>query len=139
MTVADKRRESGPERVTTRQLQDEDQQLEQSLRPRAWDDYVGQEKVKANLRVFIQGAKARGEALDHLLFYGPPGLGKTTLAFIVASEMGVNIRVTSRPVIERQKDLAAILSSLQERDVLVIDEIDRLKPLVVGMRSSAMR
>ena len=130
MTVAGERRESGPERVTTRQLQDEDQQLEQSLRPRAWDDYVGQEKVKANLRVFIQGAKARGEALDHLLFYGPPGLGKTTLAFIVASEMGVNIRVTSGPVIERQKDLAAILSSVQERDVLFIDEIHRLNPLV---------
>jgi Holliday junction DNA helicase RuvB len=130
MKVAGKRGESGPERVTARHLQDEDQQLEQSLRPRAWDDYVGQEKVKANLRVFIQGAKARNEALDHLLFYGPPGLGKTTLAFIIASEMGVSIRPTSGPVIEKQKDVAAILSNLQERDVLFIDEIHRLNPVV---------
>lgn len=130
MKPGSKGRESGPERVTTRQLQDEDQQLEQSLRPTEWDDYVGQEKVKANLRVFIKGAKARREALDHLLFYGPPGLGKTTLAFIIASEMGVNIRTTSGPVIERQKDLAAILSSLRERDVLFIDEIHRLNPSV---------
>ncbi len=130
MSVTGKRGESGPERVTTRHLQGEDQQLEQSLRPRAWDDYVGQEKVKANLRVFIQGAKARNEALDHLLFYGPPGLGKTTLAFIIASEMGVSIRPTSGPVIEKQKDVAAILSNLQERDVLFIDEIHRLNPVV---------
>ena len=130
MSVTGKRGESGPERVTTRHLQDEDQQLEQSLRPAAWDDYVGQEKVKANLRVFIQGAKARKEALDHLLFYGPPGLGKTTLAYIIASEMGVNIRPTSGPVMERQKDLAAILTNLRERDVLFIDEIHRLNPLV---------
>ena len=130
MKLPGKRGESGPERVTARHLQDEDQQLEQSLRPRAWDDYVGQEKVKANLRVFIQGANARNEALDHLLFYGPPGLGKTTLAFIIASEMGVNIRATSGPVVERQKDLAAILTNLRERDVLFIDEIHRLNPLV---------
>ncbi len=130
MSVTEKRGESGPERVTTRHLQGEDQQLEQSLRPVAWDDYVGQEKVKANLQVFIQGAKARKEALDHLLFYGPPGLGKTTLAFIIASEMGVNIRPTSGPVMERQKDLAAILTNLRERDVLFIDEIHRLNPLV---------
>lgn len=130
MKLPGKRGESGPERVTTRHLQDEDQQLEQSLRPRAWDDYVGQEKVKANLRVFIQGARARNEALDHLLFYGPPGLGKTTLAFIIASEMGVSIRPTSGPVIEKQKDVAAILSNLQERDVLFIDEIHRLNPVV---------
>ncbi len=131
MKAEARRGESGRERLTSRQLQDEDQQLEQSLRPRAWDDYVGQEKVKANLKVFIQGAKARKEALDHLLFYGPPGLGKTTLAFIIASELGVSIRPTSGPVIERQKDVAAILSnSLQERDVLFIDEIHRLNPLV---------
>ena len=130
MTTAAKRGESGPERVTTRRLQDEDQQLEQSLRPREWDDYVGQEKVKANLQVFIKGAKARKEALDHLLFYGPPGLGKTTLAFIIAGKLGVNIKTTSGPVIERQKDLAAILSSLRERDVLFIDEIHRLNPSV---------
>ena len=130
MTSAKQKKESGQERVANRQLQDEDQELEQSLRPTAWDDYIGQEKVKANLHVFVQGAKARREPLDHLLFYGPPGLGKTSLAFIIASEMGVSIRVTSGPVIERQKDLAAILSNLREQDVLFIDEIHRLNPLV---------
>ncbi len=130
MTSAKPKKESGQERVANRQLQDEDQELEQSLRPTAWDDYIGQEKVKANLHVFVQGAKARREPLDHLLFYGPPGLGKTSLAFIIASEMGVSIRVTSGPVIERQKDLAAILSNLREQDVLFIDEIHRLNPLV---------
>lgn len=130
MTTAKQKQESGRERVANRQLQDEDQELEQSLRPQAWDDYIGQEKVKANLQVFVRGAKARREPLDHLLFYGPPGLGKTSLAFMIASEMGVSIRVTSGPVIERQKDLAAILSSLREQDVLFIDEIHRLNPLV---------
>ncbi|PTL34855.1 Holliday junction branch migration DNA helicase RuvB [Candidatus Methylomirabilis limnetica] len=130
MTSEKQKKESGPERVANRQLQDEDQDLELSLRPKAWDDYIGQEKVKANLQVFVQGAKARREPLDHLLFYGPPGLGKTSLAFLIASEMGVSIRVTSGPVIERQKDLAAILSSLREHDVLFIDEIHRLNPLV---------
>jgi Holliday junction DNA helicase RuvB len=130
MTTAKQKQESGRERVANRQLQDEDQELEQSLRPKAWDDYIGQEKVKANLQVFVRGAKARKEPLDHLLFYGPPGLGKTSLAFMIASEMGVNIRVTSGPVIERQKDLAAILSNLREQDVLFIDEIHRLNPLV---------
>ena len=130
MTSAKPKKETGQERVANRQLQDEDQELEQSLRPTAWDDYIGQEKVKANLHVFVQGAKARREPLDHLLFYGPPGLGKTSLAFIIASEMGVSIRVTSGPVIERQKDLAAILSNLREQDVLFIDEIHRLNPLV---------
>lgn len=130
MTSAKQKKESGQERVANRQLQDEDQELEQSLRPKVWDDYIGQEKVKANLQVFVRGAKARREPLDHLLFYGPPGLGKTSLAFIIASEMGVSIRVTSGPVIERQKDLAAILSNLREQDVLFIDEIHRLNPLV---------
>jgi len=117
------------DRVTTRQRLPEDQQVEQTLRPTRWDDYVGQDKVKDNLRVFIQGARARNEALDHVLFYGPPGLGKTTLAYIIASELGVNIRPTSGPVVERP-DLAAILSNLRERDVLFIDEIHRLNPTV---------
>jgi len=116
--------------ITTRQRLAEDQQVEQTLRPTRWEDYVGQQKVKENLHVFIQGAKARKEALDHVLFYGPPGLGKTTLAYIIASELGVNIRPTSGPVIERPKDLAAILSNLRERDVLFIDEIHRLNPTV---------
>jgi Holliday junction DNA helicase RuvB len=119
-----------PDRITTRQRLEEDSQVEQTLRPGRWDDYVGQAKVKENLHVFIQGARARGEALDHVLFYGPPGLGKTTLAYIIAAELGVNIRPTSGPVIERPKDLAAILSNLRERDVLFIDEIHRLNPNV---------
>jgi Holliday junction DNA helicase RuvB len=118
------------DRITTRQRLAEDQQVEQTLRPTRWDDYVGQQKVKDNLQVFIQGARARNEALDHVLFYGPPGLGKTTLAYIIASELGVNIRPTSGPVVERPKDLAAILSNLRERDVLFIDEIHRLNPTV---------
>jgi Holliday junction DNA helicase RuvB len=118
------------DRITTRQRLAEDSQVEQTLRPGRWDEYVGQEKVKENLHVFIQGARARGEALDHVLFYGPPGLGKTTLAYIIAAELGVNIRPTSGPVIERPKDLAAILSNLRERDVLFIDEIHRLNPTV---------
>lgn len=118
------------DRLTTRQRLEEDQQVEQTLRPTRWDEYVGQEKIKDNLQVFIQGARARNEALDHVLFYGPPGLGKTTLAYIIASELGVNIRPTSGPVVERPKDLAAILSNLRERDVLFVDEIHRLNPTV---------
>ncbi len=118
------------DRVTTRQRLAEDQQVEQTLRPTRWEDYVGQAKVKENLRVFIQGARARNEALDHVLFSGPPGLGKTTLANIIASELGVNILSTSGPVLERPKDLASILSNLRERDVLFVDEIHRLNPTV---------
>ncbi len=118
-----------PEPITTRTRLTEDQQVEQTLRPTRWDDYVGQQQVKDNLQIFIQGARARNEALDHVLFSGPPGLGKTTLANIIASELGVNIRSTSGPVLER-KDLAAILSNLRERDVLFVDEIHRLNPTV---------
>jgi len=117
------------DRITSRQRLAEDQQVEQTLRPTRWDEYVGQRQVKDNLQVFIQGARARNEALDHVLFSGPPGLGKTTLANIIASELGVNIRSTSGPVLER-KDLASILSSLRERDVLFVDEIHRLNPTV---------
>jgi Holliday junction DNA helicase RuvB len=122
----DKRDES----VTTRRLLEEERQAEQTLRPTAWDDYVGQASVKENMRVFIEGARARKEALDHVLLYGPPGLGKTTLAYIIASELGVSIRPTAAPVIDRPKDLAAILSNLRERDVLFIDEIHRLQSAV---------
>jgi Holliday junction DNA helicase RuvB len=118
------------DRVTDRHRLAEDQQVEQTLRPTRWDDYVGQAKVKENLHVFIQGARTRHEALDHVLFCGPPGLGKTTLANIIASEMGVNILATSGPVLERPKDLASILSNLRERDVLFVDEIHRLSPTV---------
>jgi Holliday junction DNA helicase RuvB len=118
------------DRVTDRNRLPEDQQVEQTLRPTRWDDYIGQAKVKENLHVFIQGARARNEALDHVLFCGPPGLGKTTLANIIASELGVNILSTSGPVLERPKDVASILSNLRERDVLFVDEIHRLSPTV---------
>ena len=103
-----------------------DEEIENSLRPKQLTDYVGQEKAKENLSIYIKAAKQRGEPLDHVLFYGPPGLGKTTLAGIVANEMGVNIRVTSGPAIEKQGDLVAILSNLEQGDVLFIDEIHSL-------------
>jgi Holliday junction DNA helicase RuvB len=118
------------DRITARTQLTEDQQVEQTLRPTRWDEYVGQQQVKDNLQVFIQGARTRNEALDHVLISGPPGLGKTTLANIIASELGVNILPTAGPVLERPKDLAAILSNLRERDVLFVDEIHRLNPTV---------
>jgi len=118
------------DRITDRHRLPEDQQVEQTLRPTRWDEYIGQAKVKENLHVFIQGARARNEALDHVLFCGPPGLGKTTLANIIASELGVNILSTSGPVLDRPKDVASILSNLRERDVLFVDEIHRLNPTV---------
>jgi len=103
---------------------------ETSLRPSAWDDYIGQEQIKKNLGVFIEASSKRREALDHVLFYGPPGLGKTTLALIIANEMGSNIKVTAAPMIEKSGDLAAILTNLEEGDILFIDEIHRLSPAV---------
>ncbi len=118
------------DRITARTQLTEDQQVEQTLRPTRWDEYVGQQQVKDNLQIFIQGAQTRNEALDHVLISGPPGLGKTTLANIIASELGVNILPTAGPVLERPKDLAAILSNLRERDVLFVDEIHRLNPTV---------
>jgi Holliday junction DNA helicase RuvB len=116
----------------------EDDYLETTLRPRALDDYVGQEKAKGNLGLFIDAARARGEALDHVLLYGPPGLGKTTLANIIACEMGVSIKSTSGPVIERPGDLAAILTNLEAHDVLFIDEIHRLSHVVEEILYPAM-
>lgn len=104
--------------------------IETSLRPSAWADYIGQEQIKKNLGVFIEASSKRNEALDHVLFYGPPGLGKTTLALIIANEMGSNIKVTAAPMIEKSGDLAALLTNLEEGDILFIDEIHRLSPAV---------
>jgi Holliday junction DNA helicase RuvB len=117
---------------------DDDVQLDRSLRPLRFDDFVGQDRIKENLRVFIEAAKGRGEALDHVLFCGPPGLGKTTLANIIAHELGVSIKTTSGPVLERAGDLAAILTNLQERDVLFVDEIHRLNRVVEEILYPAM-
>lgn len=114
------------DRAITPRVREEDSGFELHVRPRSFDEFVGQDKIKANLRVFIQAAKQRGEALDHVLFCGPPGLGKTTLAYIISSELGVEIKVTSGPVLERPGDLAAILTNLGDKDILFIDEIHRL-------------
>ena len=116
----------------------EDIQFEDSLRPRTFDDFVGQEKIKSNLRIFIEAAKKRGEQLDHVLLYGPPGLGKTSLAYLIAKEMGVAMKPTAGPVIERTGDLSAILTNLQKKEVLFIDEIHRLHPSVEELLYSAM-
>ncbi|MCI6244351.1 MAG: Holliday junction branch migration DNA helicase RuvB [Eubacterium sp.] len=125
-------------RIVSTEFTQADSDIENSLRPKQLSDYIGQDKVKENLSVYIQAAKARGEALDHVLLYGPPGLGKTTLAGIIANEMGVNIRITSGPAIEKQGDLAALLTNLQEGDVLFIDEIHRLNRSVEEVLYPAM-
>ena len=125
-------------RILATEYTPSDSEIDLSLRPKHLEDYVGQEKAKENLNICIEAAKRRGEALDHILLYGPPGLGKTTLSYIIANEMGVNIRTTSGPAIEKQGDLAAILTSLQEGDILFIDEIHRLSRSIEEILYPAM-
>ena len=125
-------------RVISTQVQEEDLKIEKGLRPQRLTDYIGQEKAKENLKVYIEAAKQRGEALDHVLFYGPPGLGKTTLAGIIANEMGVHIKITSGPAIGKPGEMAAILSALKEGDLLFVDEIHRLNRQVEEVLYPAM-
>ena len=125
-------------RIITTENLEEDIKIENHLRPQLLDDYIGQEKAKETLKIYIEAAKARNEALDHVLFYGPPGLGKTTLAGIIANEMNVNIKITSGPAIEKPGEMAAILNNLQEGDVLFVDEIHRLNRQVEEVLYPAM-
>jgi Holliday junction DNA helicase RuvB len=125
-------------RIITTELMEEDYKIENSLRPKLLKDYIGQKKAKDNLKIYIEAAKARKESLDHVLFYGPPGLGKTTLAGIIANEMDVNIKITSGPAIEKPGEMAAILNNLQEGDLLFVDEIHRLNRQVEEVLYPAM-
>mgnify|MGYP002538028762 CR=1 FL=1 len=125
-------------KIITTEETEEDKKIEGTLRPQYLKDYIGQKKIKSTLKVFIDAAKSRGEALDHVLFYGPPGLGKTTLCGIIANEMGVNLKVTSGPAIEKPGEMAAILNNLQEGDVLFVDEIHRLNRQVEEVLYPAM-
>src|SRR6476469_9406167 len=126
------------DRIVTAAKVDEDAQYEAELRPRVLDDYIGQDRVRENLQVSIAAARQRAEALDHVLLFGPPGLGKTTLAYVIANELGVSVKATSGPVLEKPGDLAAILTNLQARDVLFIDEIHRMSPVIEEILYPAM-
>ena len=125
-------------RMIETNLKEEDIRIEGSLRPQKLTDYIGQSKIKENLKIYIEAAKLRKDPLDHVLFYGPPGLGKTTLAGIIANEMGVNMKVTSGPAIEKPGEMAAILNNLQEGDLLFVDEIHRLNRQVEEVLYPAM-
>src|SRR6186997_287011 len=125
-------------RLVTAGRAEDDAQYEAGLRPRTLDDYIGQDRVRENLAVSIAAARQRGEALDHVLLYGPPGLGKTTLAYVIGNELGVAVRTTAGPVIEKPGDLAGILSNLQARELLFIDEIHRMAPAIEEILYPAM-
>ena len=125
-------------RIITTEVTAEDERIETTLRPQHLKDYIGQERLKSTLKIYIDAARSRGEALDHVLFYGPPGLGKTTLSGIIANEMGVNVRITSGPAIEKAGDLAALLTNLNENDILFVDEIHRLNRSVEEVLYPAM-
>ncbi|EIF51121.1 MULTISPECIES: Holliday junction branch migration DNA helicase RuvB [Sulfurovum] len=126
------------ERMVEIERFDEEVSYEATLRPSSWDEYIGQEKIKKNLKVFIEASKKREEALDHILFFGPPGLGKTTIANIISTEMGANIKTTAAPMIEKAGDLAALLTNIEEGDILFIDEIHRMSPAIEEILYPAM-
>ncbi len=126
------------DRLISAQRSDEDRSLDTSLRPKSFSDYIGQQKVTTQLQIAVQAARERGEAMDHLLLYGPPGLGKTTLAHVVANELGVNIKPSAGPLIEKSGDLVALLTNLETRDVFFIDEVHRLHPSIEEVLYPAM-